>query len=50
MEEKGVVLIGEAAKLYVYYKCFDAALGFITVFLGGWLMWRLIKKYGIEDD
>ncbi|HHT9146877.1 MAG TPA: hypothetical protein ACFYD4_14580 [Candidatus Wunengus sp. YC61] len=50
MEEKGVVLLGEAAKLYVYYKCFDSVLVFITVFLGGWLIWRLFKKYSIGED
>jgi len=45
MEEKGIILIGEAAKQYVYFKYFDSILIFITIFLGGWLIWRLIKKY-----
>jgi hypothetical protein len=37
MTEKGIVLMGEAAKAYVTYKYFDSILGFATVMiiLGG---------------
>jgi hypothetical protein len=50
----GVVLLGEAAQNYVKFKYFETIFSSVSILGGflliGWLLWRLIKKYGYDKE
>lgn len=43
LTEKGVTLIGEAAKMYVIYKYFDSILFFLCVIILGFAIYKGMK-------
>lgn len=48
LTDKGVVLLGEAAKMYVTYKYIDSILGFICLCIFGFGIYKLFK-YVIDN-